>query len=264
MDIKFCSLSSGSEGNCQYIETSHKRILVDSGFSGKKTETLLKKIGICPTTLDGILVTHEHIDHIKGVGVLSRRYDIPVYGNIKTWEAMDKKLGNIKESNKKIFSNEKFFNLGDLEILPFKIFHDAADPVGYIISKDNKKISLLTDTGFVSKDIAEKIKDSNMYFLESNHDIEMLREGSYPYYLKERIRSKVGHLSNEDAGNLMGNLLSGIGEKIILAHLSDENNMPQKALSTVKTILERRGLNTEEDIEIEVSKIGIPTKIYTV
>ena len=264
MDIKFCSLSSGSEGNCQYIETRHKRILVDSGFSGKKIENLLKKIGICPTTLDGILVTHEHIDHIKGVGVLSRRYDIPVYGNIKTWEAMDKKLGNIKDSNKKIFSNEKFFNLGDLERLPFKIFHDAADPVGYIISKDNKKLSLLTDTGFVSKDIAEKIKDSNMYFLESNHDIQMLREGSYPYYLKERIRSKVGHLSNEDAGNLMGNLLSGIGEKIILAHLSDENNMPQKALSTVKTILERRGLNTEEDIEIEVSTIGIPTKVYTV
>lgn len=264
MDIKFCSLSSGSEGNCQYIETKHKRILIDSGFSGKKIEELLKKIDICPSTLDGILVTHEHSDHIKGAGVLSRRYNIPLYANTKTWESMEGKLGNIRDENKKIFSNERYFNLGDLEILPFKIFHDAVDPVGYIVTKNNKKLSLLTDTGYVSKAIIDKIRDSNIYFIESNHDLQMLREGSYPYYLKERIRSKLGHLSNEDAGNLMGSLLNGIGEKIILAHLSEENNLPQKALSTVKTMLERRGLNTEEDIEIEVSNIGLPTAIHVI
>ena len=262
MGIKFCSLSSGSSGNCQYIETNNSKILVDSGFSGKKTEELLKSIDVSPADLDAILVTHEHIDHVKGVGVLSRRFDLPIYANANTWVGMEAKLGDIKEKNTKIFTTENFFDLKDLTVFPVSIFHDANEPVGYILYYKGVKISIVTDTGFISDNIADKIRDSNLYFLESNHDEFMLKEGLYPWHLKRRILSSHGHLSNEDAGETLSNILKGNGEKVILAHLSKDNNVPELAMSTVTDILTKKGLDVKKDIDLGLSFRDRTTCVY--
>ena len=157
MGLRFCSLSSGSSGNCQYIETENMKILIDAGFSGKRIEALLASIDVCPSTLDAIFVTHEHTDHIRGVGVLSRRYDLPLYANESTWLGMESKIGKIKENNIQIFNSEDFIEMKDLTINPIKIYHDALEPVGYILYYKNKKISIVTDTGTIDYNIKKKI-----------------------------------------------------------------------------------------------------------
>ncbi len=262
MKVKFCSLSSGSSGNCQYLETSNAKILVDSGFSGKKTEELLKSIDIDPGDLDGIFVTHEHIDHTRGVGVLSRRYDLPIYANKNTWLGMEDKIGNIKDKNIKIFTTERFFEFKDLDIYPLSTFHDANEPVGYILFHGDIKISIVTDTGIINDKMVEKIKDSNLYFIESNHDEYMLKEGLYPLHLKRRILSPYGHLSNEDAGGVLADVLRGRGEKVILGHLSKDNNIPELAMDTVTNILTNRGLDVKNDIDLGLSFRDRSTQVY--
>ena len=199
MTIKFCSLSSGSSGNCQYIESDNTRILIDAGFSGKRVEGLLSSIDVSPNTIDAILVTHEHIDHTLGVGVLSRRYDIPIYANSNTWVGMETIIKSIKEKNTKVFNSNSVFDIKDLSIYPVDVCHDALEPVGYIIYYKNIKLSIITDTGRISDKIRNEIKNSDLYFMESNHDERMLRET--PLAFKERIMSTHGHLSNDDAGD---------------------------------------------------------------
>lgn len=262
MSVKFCSLSSGSSGNCQYIETDNTRILIDNGFSGKRVEELLKSIDVCPTTLDAILVTHEHIDHVKGVGVMSRRYDIPIYGNANTWSGMEKKIGKIKEHNIRVFTTEEYLDINDLEINPIRIFHDANEPVGYILRNKDIKISVITDTGWVSENMKEKIKGSNLYLMESNHDVEMLNNGSYPWPLKQRILSTRGHLSNDDCGMTLCETLSGNGEVVLLGHLSKDNNSPTLAYQTVKNYLKNIGVEIDRDISLDMTFRDNTTKVY--
>jgi len=263
MAIKVCSLSSGSSGNCQYIGTDRTRILVDAGFSGKKTEGLLSTIGVMADTIDYILVTHEHIDHVRGAGVLSRRYDIPILANKNTWIHMSKTIGEIKDKNIKIIDSNKDLLLEDLGIHSFKIYHDAIEPVGYIIYYENTKISIMTDTGWVDNNMKDKIKGSDLYLMESNHDVEMLKTGRYPWPLKKRVMSKEGHLSNMDAGETLSEVLSGNGEIVLLGHLSRENNTPSLAKETVRECLESYGLDTYEDIELDLTYRDRPTKLYT-
>ena len=263
MGIKFCSLSSGSSGNCQYIETDRTKILIDGGFSGKRIESLLSSIGVCPTTIDYILVTHEHIDHVKGVGILSRRYDIPIVANENTWLGMNKIIGEIKDKNIKIIESDKDLELKDLGVCPFRVSHDANEPVGYCIYYKNIKISIITDTGWVNYDMKNKIKGSSLYLMESNHDVKMLKEGSYPLYLKRRILGTKAHLSNEDAGEALAETLSGNGETVLLAHLSNENNTPSLAHETVKKCIESLGINVHRDIALELTYRDRPTKVYT-
>lgn len=263
MSIKFCSLSSGSSGNCQYIETENTRILIDAGFSGKKIEALLDSIGVCPTTIDAILVTHEHIDHTMGVGVLSRRYDLPIYANSNTWVGMDPIIKKIREKNTKVFNTNKSFYLNDLYIHPFSVSHDAMEPVGYLVYYKNIKISIITDTGWVSDSMRESIKNSHLYFMESNHDVKMLREGSYPYSLKQRIMSNIGHLSNVDAGNVLGDVLSGNGEIVLLGHLSQDNNRPKLAYETVRNIILEQGLDVDNSIRLNLSFRDKSTCVYS-
>ena len=263
MGIRFCSLSSGSSGNCQYIETDNTRILIDGGFSGKRIECLLSSIGVSPSTLDGILVTHEHIDHVKGVGILSRRYDIPIYANANTWAAMNGTIGEVKEKNTKVFITEKDQDINDIIIHPFNIFHDAIEPVGYLIYYKNIKISIVTDTGWVNDTIKDKIKGSSLYLMESNHDVTMLKEGRYPWHLKKRIMSTKGHLSNEDAGRVLGEVLLGKGEIVLLGHLSQENNVPSLAHETVKNYILNCGINVHKDITLDLTYRDKVTKVYT-
>jgi phosphoribosyl 1,2-cyclic phosphodiesterase len=250
MAIKFCSLSSGSSGNCQYIETKESKILIDAGFSGKRIEELLEEIQVDPKTLDAILVTHEHIDHSKGVGILSRRHNIPVYANAKTWESMEKIVKTIKIENTRVFKTNKNIHIKDVLIHPFNLSHDALEPVGYIVFSDKKKMTFITDTGWVNEGTKEKIKNSHLYFMESNHDVKMLMEGGYPWSLKKRIISQHGHLSNDDAGSILGELLKGEKEIVLLAHLSKDNNKPELAYNTVRNALLTQGFDVDNDLRL--------------
>ncbi len=263
MGIKFCSLSSGSSGNCQYIETDKVRILIDAGFSGRKVEDLLSSIGVCPSTIDYILVTHEHTDHVKGVGVLSRRYNIPIFANEGTWINMSSKIGEIDDKNIRIIYTDEDFEIADLGIHPFRIFHDASDPVGYIFFYKNIKITIMTDTGWVNNEMKDKIKGSSLYLLESNHDVNMLKYGKYPWYLKKRILSTKGHLSNDDAGRILSQILLGNGEIILLAHLSKENNIPYLAHETVGSFVKDCGINIHKDITLDLTYRDRATKVYS-
>lgn len=262
MGVKFCSLSSGSNGNCQYIEAGNTRLIIDGGFSGKRMEALLSSIGVCPSTLDGILVTHEHIDHVKGVGIFSRRYDLPIYANANTWIGMEKIIGEVKEKNIKVFSSGEYLDIKEVCVHPINIFHDALEPVGYVLYINNIKISVVTDTGWVNDIMKSKIKDSNLYLMESNHDVNMLKEGVYPWPLKQRILSTRGHLSNDDAGRVLGEVISGNGEIILLGHLSQDNNIPDLAHSTVKNLLTNQGIDVEKNITLELTYRDKVTKVF--
>lgn len=262
MEIRFCSLSSGSSGNCQYIETNNTRLIIDVGFSGRQIESLLKSIGVSPSSLDGILITHEHTDHIKGVGVLSRRYDLPIYANKNTWTEMEKFIGEVKEKNIKIFETDRCFNIKDIDIYPIRVSHDAKEPVGFIFYYRKFKLSMVTDTGWINENIKSAIKGSNLYLMESNHDIDMLKNGSYPWYLKQRILSTKGHLSNEDAGRVLREVILGNGEVILLGHLSKENNTESLAYETVKKKIESQGINVNRDIILDLTHRDRPSKVY--
>lgn len=264
MGFRFCSLSSGSSGNSQYIETGGMKILVDAGLSGKKIQDLLKSVDIDPGEIDCILVTHEHGDHVKGAGILSRRFNIPIYANEKTWEAMEEDMGKLKDENIKIFKTNCDFEIGDLGVLPFNIYHDAAEPVGYNFYNKSKKISVVTDTGFIDNQIKENIKDSNLLMIESNHDENMLKMGGYPWFLKKRVSGELGHLSNEDAGRVISEVISGKNENILLGHLSRENNFPELARQTVSNILNEKGIDTNLDISLDLTFKEKATKIYNI
>ncbi len=245
--MRICSIASSSSGNCIYVGSSDTHILIDSGISGKKLKAGLDMIGVNPESIDGILITHEHSDHIKGLGVVSRKYNIPIYTSELTWEKITTSgLTGIIDTNlfNKI-SPDCDFTIKDLIIHPFSISHDAVQPLCYTLSKDKKKISIATDLGCYDSYITEKLKNSNVLFIESNHDIEMLKSGDYPYYLKKRILSDKGHLSNVMSGKLICELLHENLQYIILGHLSRENNHPDTAHETVKA-----GLTANEQMYI--------------
>lgn len=262
MGFKFCSLSSGSSGNCQYIETNKVRALIDAGLSGKRIQELLLSVAVAPNTIDYIFITHEHGDHIKGAGILSRRFNIPIYANEKTWNSMRADLGKIKEENIKIFDTESEFEIADLGIKSFRVSHDSSEPVGYSFYNKNKKLSIVTDTGCIDENIKNNIKQSDLFFIESNHDTEMLKLGSYPWYLKKRISGELGHLSNDDAGNLLAEIINCKNEKVLLGHLSKENNFPELAYQTVANILGEKGIDINKDITIDMTFREKATKVY--
>lgn len=251
--MKLCSISSGSSGNCIYIGSEQTNILVDVGISGKKVEQGLEQIDVIPKDLNGILITHEHSDHVKGLGVMARRYGIPIYATKKTWLELvsNKSLGKIDENlYNEINSNEDFF-IKDLLIHPFNTYHDAVEPVCYTFCNEDKKISVATDLGTYDNYIKDKLRHSNILFIEANHDIKMLEVGKYPYYLKKRILSDIGHLSNEMSGKLIADLIHDNLSHIILGHLSQENNYPDLAYESVK--LELQHLNEIDYTDIYLS-----------
>ena len=183
--LKFCSLYSGSTGNSLLVQSDCTKILVDAGESAKKIENALSSIAVDIASLDGILVTHEHTDHVKSLGTISRKYNIPVFANRETWDAMPKQKDKIEEKNQKNFQVTEKFTIGDLEILPFSIPHDAANHCGFNIWNNSTKLSIATDLGHMTKDILTKLENSSFLLLESNYDPEILKLCSYPYVLKE-------------------------------------------------------------------------------
>ena len=231
--MNFCSLYSGSSGNSLFVETQNTRILIDAGVSSKKIEKALEDIDIDPSSLDGILVTHEHIDHVQSLGTLSKKFDLPVFVNQETLDAMPKQKDKISDKNIKLFKVTDKFSIGDLDIKPFSIPHDAANPCGFNIWKDDKKISIATDIGHMTNKILKNLEESLFIMLEANYDPEVLRCSSYPFNLKSRIAGPSGHLSNELAGKTISYLLQSGLKNAMLGHLSKESNFPELAYQTV-------------------------------
>lgn len=234
--MRLVSLSSGSNGNCIYVGNEHTHILVDTGISGKKTEEGLNSIDLTTNDIDAILITHEHIDHIGGLGVLSRKYGIPIYATRGTFEGIrqTKSLGELDYSLFHPIEAELPFLVNDLEVDPLRISHDAREPVAYRFYENAKKAAILTDLGTYDQNIVDALQGFDLLFLEANHDINMLQVGNYPYPLKQRILGEKGHLSNEACGRLLSRLLHDGIRYIQLGHLSHENNLPELAYETVK------------------------------
>ena len=251
--MRFCSLYSGSSGNSLYIESSNSKILIDAGVSGKKIVEGLASVGTSPNEIDAILVTHEHSDHISSIGFLSKKYNIPVYASNLTWNQIEEQSVKMNPSNRMTFDIDKCFSIGNLDIMPFKIPHDAIEPCGFSISAEGRKITAATDIGHINSYLYENMKKSDLLLLESNHDIEMLRCGRYPWFLKRRILSESGHLCNEDASQAIVNLVKSGMKKFFLGHLSTENNFPELALQTVTNSLEEIGVTIGKDIFLEVA-----------
>ena len=231
--FKFCNLYSGSSGNCSFVGTDNINILIDCGESQKKILTALESIGTNINQINAIVVTHEHSDHVKTLGAISKKYNIPVYANEKTFNNMPEQTELIKEENRKIFNTDDHFEIGDLQIHPFHIPHDAAEPCGYNIYSENNKISIATDIGHMDNSILKKLEESKFLLLESNYEPEILKYAKYPYYLKRRISGPNGHLSNQEASDTIIKLLSTGVNNIMLGHLSKETNFPELAYKTV-------------------------------
>lgn len=241
MGISFTVLSSGSTGNSTIVRNEETTLMIDAGLSAKRIDELMKERDVTGEEIDGILVTHEHSDHIKGLGAVARKYDLPIYANEKTWEAMEKSIGKIAEENRVVLGTGEVRDFGTLRVESFGISHDAAEPVGYCFYDGNEKLSVATDLGYMSDKVKQAISDSNVLVLESNHDIEMLRMGRYPWNIKRRILGDMGHLSNEDAGEALSELLTGDLKRTYLAHLSRDHNMMDLAKMTVRDSMEERG-----------------------
>jgi len=264
MAFHFSVLASGSTGNATFVETENHSFLVDAGFSGKQMEALFQQIDRDIKNLSGIFVTHEHSDHIKGVGIIARKYKLPIYANEKTWKAMDKSIGDIPTEQKFIFGMETVKSFGSLDIESFGVSHDAAEPMFYIFHHEGRKLVLITDTGYVSERMKGTISNADAYLFESNHDVSMLRMGRYPWNIKRRILSDVGHVSNEDAALAMSDVVGDHTKRIYLAHLSLDNNMKDLARMAVTQTLEGKGMVVGEQFSLYDTDPKTPTPLTSV
>lgn len=260
--LSFSILASGSSGNCTYIETGGQKVLVDAGLSGKKVQGLLAQIDRKMDDIDAIFVTHEHSDHVQGVGILSRKYNLPIYANKETWLAMDKNIGIVKEENRRYVQPDEMISLGDLDVMTYSVSHDAISPQFYAFQKGKKQFVMLTDTGYVSQKLRSLLTNANAYLIESNHEIEMLRYGKYPWSLKQRILSDKGHLSNEDGALAMIDLIGENTSDVYLGHLSRDNNTKQLAMHAMEDILLQHDIDIEKHIKLHMTdpEIASPLK----
>lgn len=260
--LNFCSLYSGSTGNCLFVKSNNSNILIDAGVSTKKIVEALDSINTNINNIDAILVTHEHVDHTKSISSLSSKYNIPVYANLETWNSLSKHKEKINIENQKIFNVSEKFKINDIEIQPFSIPHDAANPCGFNIFKDGKKISIATDIGHMTNGILKNLEDSIFVLLESNYDPEVLKFSRYPYPLKSRIAGPNGHLSNEVAGKTINHLLKFGLQQAMLGHLSKESNFPELAYKTVLDEIVTSSNYNENTFKLSVASRDIPGKIY--
>ena len=250
--LEFCALASGSSGNCIYVSHMDTAILVDAGISGKKIEESLASIGVRPESISAILITHEHCDHIGGAAVFARRFNTPLYGTERTLKFLSDNA-RCKPANTlmHVIGPDRDFELGTLHISPFRISHDALDPVSYCISADGRKLGMATDLGVYDDYTVERLKNSDALYIEANHDESMLMLGPYPYKTKLRINSELGHLSNEACGRLVNEVRSEKLHDVVLAHISKDNNFEELAYETVRLALESdKGYSTMPTVRV--------------
>ncbi len=266
--MRVCAIASGSSGNCVYVGHGGTQLLVDAGVSGKRIEQALFSLGTAAEALSGILITHEHSDHIQGIGVLARRYGIPLYGTAETLCGMLKGRTNIghipEELLHEVVPGDRLWFDG-MTVLPFSTSHDAGNPVCYTFEADGCKAALVTDLGMYDERTVAAIAGAQILYLEANHDVNMLLVGTYPYYLKQRILGERGHLSNDTAAKLICEVLHPQLRYVILAHLSKENNLPELAYETVR--LELQSAVKEKGLlmpELFVANRDVPSRMVSV
>lgn len=249
--LELYSLISGSSGNCTLITDGRTNLLLDCGTSGKRAFLALAALGVTPDMIDALLVTHEHSDHTKGIGVIARKLKIPVYATAGTHLNMD--IGEIKDEQRIAVTPDSQFEIGSIAVCPFSIPHDAADPCGYCFENNETRVGVATDIGHMSDELLSKISGCKSIILESNHDVDMLRYGEYPYPLKQRILSDIGHLSNEMASYAALELVKSGTEHIMLGHLSDKNNLPEIAMMETFNRLSDNGVDVGKDVTLQVA-----------
>jgi len=254
MKLEFCSLNSGSNGNVSFVSAGGTRLLIDAGLPGRSITGMLDQIGVLPETLSGILVTHEHLDHVKGVGVLSRKYRIPVYANEGTWQAMYRTVGEVQPHLRRVFESGTDFFVGDIGVMPIPISHDTVDPVAFRLYAGNRSVAVATDMGRVTKQVLRHLSGTDLILLESNHDPQMLEHNArYPEALKRRILGTRGHLSNLSCAQTLLALHETGVRQALLGHLSQDNNTPELAMQTVRDELNRQGVRPDQDIRLEMA-----------
>lgn len=264
--MKVCSIASGSSGNCTYIGAGDHHILIDAGISRKRIVEGLKQIDVAPEQLDAIFVTHEHTDHIQGIPMMEKQFGVPIYATAGTLDGIRRKDTKNLVAMENLYQlyADRPIRLGELEIMPYRISHDAAEPVGYTVQADGHKVSIATDLGVYDQYIVEHLQGSEVLLLEANHDISMLEAGTYPYSLKCRILGEQGHLSNEDSGRLLCELMDDSLQYAFLAHLSKENNYPELAYQSVKCqIWEETGLKALP-FALEVAERDKPSRLVEI
>lgn len=264
MTVKFCSFASGSSGNCYVVKDEKTAILIDAGISGRRILEGLERTKTPADMVEGVLVTHEHIDHVRSLGVIAKKIPgLLVYANKGTWDCIDKP---VPEERKRAFVTGEDFYIGDFVIRPFAISHDAAEPVGFSIYHGDKQISILTDSGCISEEQFEEVLDADLLVLEANHEEEMLLFGKYPYSLKHRILGDKGHLSNITAGQWLCRIVNERPKdrRVLLGHMSRENNTPEVAMQAIRNTLEENGIYIGGALKVDVVLRDTISKIFNV
>ena len=264
MELRFSPLFSGSSGNSIYVGCDDAHLLVDAGMSGTRILQEMGKVGVDPRALCAILVTHGHNDHIRGIGILSRKLDLPIYATGETWEEMYGKLGAIADRNVRVICPEEDFFLGSINVMPFPTPHDAGGSVGYAFNAGGARLAIATDLGCVRDSWLKYVRGSDAVLLESTYDPDMLKAGPYPYDLKQRILSRRGHLSNDDAGHVAVELIRSGTKQIILGHLSKENNFPELAMRSLELYLTQAGIVPQEDCALYVANRDGNTGMFSI
>lgn len=249
--LELVSIISGSSGNCTLATDGRTHILIDCGTSGKRLFAALDRLSISPAMISAILVTHEHSDHTKGVGIAARKLKIPVYATAGTHTSME--IGKLEEQQRQLVRPDITYDIGGIGVTPFSIPHDAADPCGFMFTDGKDKLTVATDIGHISESLLSRIQGSRSIILESNHDTNMLQYGDYPYPLKQRILSDFGHLSNPSAAEAALELVKSGTEHIMLGHLSDKNNLPEIAQMETYNKLMDNGIRVGTDMTLQVA-----------
>jgi phosphoribosyl 1,2-cyclic phosphodiesterase len=263
MKLSFCSLSSGSSGNCYYIGNEFHGILIDAGISATSIRRFLKEINISMQTIMGVLITHNHIDHIKGLEVLTRKNSLPAFTTRNIWKSILSPHVKITRDCIREITIQKKFHLAGFDIVAFPVCHDAPETIGFQISSGRKKITVVTDLGHICTNSAPYIKEANLLIIESNYDEKMLANGNYPHFLKKRIRSDHGHLGNHQASDFLAEIYNNDLSHIFLAHLSKNNNTPEIALQTLQKTLWAKGINLNDKQRIMVLNRNEPSEMIT-
>lgn len=267
MGVCLSVLASGSRGNCAIIRSSKTRILVDAGISCRETFKRMKAAGDDPRSVSAVLITHEHSDHVSGLAVLARKLNVPIFMTGATHQAWAKSIRDSEGERPhlaklEVFSSGRSFHIGDIAVTPFTIPHDAADPVGFTFRTEGIKIGFATDLGYLPPNVSDHLSGCDVLVIESNHDVEMLRGGPYPWSVKQRVMSRVGHLSNEALAEFFTGDYDGGAAYVVLAHLSEQNNHPElargaaeKALGSRRTLLRNRVLLAAQSQPLEAIQL---------